>query len=95
MLGRERWNMWLCRKSRRPVMEAAKIMYCCSTLFSFLREKHRNSGQRRSYPELAGKRMINEPEGRREGWSGEEGKKEGYWNQVEREGIWRWVRRAR
>lgn len=95
LLGRKRENMCLWRKSGRPAMEATKILYCCHTLIAFLREKHRNSKKRKSYPELAGKRMINEPEGRREGWLGEEWKKEGYQNQEEREGIWRWVGRAR
>lgn len=40
VLGRKRESMWLCRKSRRPAMEAARILYCCHTLISLLREKH-------------------------------------------------------
>lgn len=101
VLGRERENLWLLSRSSRPVMEAVKILYCCHILVSLLREKHWNSVVRKSHSELAGKRMINQPEGGREGWLEEEWKKGGcqkeggYQNQAESEGIGRQVRRAR
>lgn len=86
--------MWLCRKSRRPAVEAAKIPYSCHTLISFLREKHQNSEKSKRLSEPARKRIINELDGRREGRLMGEWKKGGYQNQVEREEMCRWVGRA-